>query len=180
MINNIALLSKAVFYENLLLERSSIIVYLSLCEKIAISELHTTPLTRPHPMHPPELRFIGKVHSDIHSIKDAPKFHAESDRTGSLEIYPEYEDGLKGIVAGQTIVVLCWFHLADRNALQVYPRGDKSRGLHGVFVTRSPMRPNPIAISELKVLAVDACRIEVSGLDILNGTPIADIKNIPS
>lgn len=131
-------------------------------------------------MHPPELRFIGKVHSDIHSIKDAPKFHAESDRTGSLEIYPEYEDGLKGIVAGQTIVVLCWFHLADRNALQVYPRGDKSRGLHGVFATRSPMRPNPIVISELKVLAVDGCRIEVSGLDILNGTPIVDIKNVPS
>ncbi|RWX44355.1 hypothetical protein VT98_13821, partial [Candidatus Electrothrix communis] len=42
------------------------------------------------------------------------------------------------------------------HTVQVYPRGDKSRGLHGVFVTRSPMRPNPIAISELKVLAVDA------------------------
>jgi L-fuculose-phosphate aldolase len=97
-----------------------------------------------------------------------------------LELYPQYQEGLKGIAAGQTIVVLCWFHQADRNALQVYPRGDKSRGLHGVFATRSPMRPNPIAISELKVLAVDSCRIEVSGLDILNGTPIVDIKNIPA
>ncbi|WPD23470.1 MAG: tRNA (N6-threonylcarbamoyladenosine(37)-N6)-methyltransferase TrmO [Candidatus Electrothrix scaldis] len=131
-------------------------------------------------MHLPELHFIGKVHSDIHNLKDAPKFHAESGRTGTLEIYPQYQDGLKGIAAGQTIVVLCWFHQADRNALQVYPRGDKSKGLRGVFATRSPMRPNPIAISELKVLAVDGCRIEVSGLDILHETPIVDIKNIPS
>jgi tRNA-Thr(GGU) m(6)t(6)A37 methyltransferase TsaA len=131
-------------------------------------------------MHPPQLHFIGKVHSDILTIKDAPKFHAESNRTGTLEIYPQYQEGLKGIAAGQTIVILCWFHQADRDSLQVYPHGDKSRGLHGVFVTRSPMRPNPIAISELKVLAVDGGRIEVSGLDILNGTPIVDIKNIPA
>lgn len=133
-----------------------------------------------NPMHPPELHFIGKVRSDIRNIKDTPKFHTESDRTGTLEIFPRYRDGLKGIAAGRTIVVLCWFHQADRNALQVYPRGDKSKGLRGVFATRSPMRPNPIAVSELKVLAVDGCRIEVSGLDILNGTPIVDIKNVPS
>jgi L-fuculose-phosphate aldolase len=128
----------------------------------------------------PELHFIGTVHSDINSTKDAPKFHSESDRTGTLEIYPQYLKGLQGIVSGQTIIVLCWFHQADRNALQVYPRGDRSRGLQGVFSTRSPMRPNPIAISELKVVAVDGCRIEVTGLDILNNTPIVDIKNIPS
>ncbi len=131
-------------------------------------------------MQQPELHFIGKVHSDILRIEDAPKFHAESERTGTLEIYPQYQQGLDGIAAGQTIVVLCWFHQADRDALRVYPRGDKSKGLRGVFATRSPMRPNPIAVSELKVLAVNACRIEVSGLDILNGTPIVDIKNIPA
>ena len=48
-------------------------------------------------MHPSDLPFIGKVHSDILSIKDAPKFHAESDRTGTLEIFPKYQEGLKGI-----------------------------------------------------------------------------------
>ena len=127
----------------------------------------------------PELEFIGKVHSDIHSTKDAPKFHTESDRIGTLEIYPHYQKGLQGIAAGRTIIVLCWLHKADRNTLLVYPRGDKSRGLHGVFTTRSPMRPNPIALSELNVLAMDDCQIQVSGLDILNGTPIIDIKNIP-
>jgi L-fuculose-phosphate aldolase len=60
--------------------------------------------------------------------------------------------------------------------LKVHPRGDKSRNQRGVFTTRSPVRPNPIAISELKVLAVKDNFIEVSGLDILDGTPIVDIK----
>ncbi|MCI5117755.1 MAG: tRNA (N6-threonylcarbamoyladenosine(37)-N6)-methyltransferase TrmO [Candidatus Electrothrix sp. LOE1_4_5] len=127
----------------------------------------------------PELTFIGKVHSDIHSTNDAPKFHTASDRIGTLEIYPRYQKGLQGIAAGRTLLVLCWLHQADRDTLLVYPRGDKSRGLHGVFTTRSPMRPNPIALSELNVLAVDGCQIQVAGLDLLNGTPIIDIKNIP-
>jgi L-fuculose-phosphate aldolase len=76
----------------------------------------------------------------------------------------------------QTIVVLFWLHKSTRGTLKVYPRGDRSRGLRGVFASRSPARPNPIAISELKVLAVNGNRLEVSGLDILDGTPIVDIK----
>ncbi|MGR0480447.1 MAG: tRNA (N6-threonylcarbamoyladenosine(37)-N6)-methyltransferase TrmO [Candidatus Electronema sp. V4] len=127
-------------------------------------------------MQQPELRFIGTVHGDIRRLEDAPPFYDESDRSGTLEIFPEYQDGLLGIAAGQAITVLFWLHLADRSILQVYPRGDRSRGLHGVFATRSPMRPNPVAISELKVLAVQGNKIEVSGLDILDGTPILDIK----
>jgi len=108
--------------------------------------------------------------------EDAPKNFDESDRVGTLEIYPEYQDGLDGIAPGQTIVVLFWLHQAARDILKVYPRGDRSRGLRGVFATRSPVRPNPIAISELKVLTVQGNRLEVSGLDILDGTPILDIK----
>lgn len=127
-------------------------------------------------MEPAVLQFIGVLHGDITSRADAPKNYGESERTGVLEIYPEYLAGLDGIVAGQIIMVLFWLHLADRNTLQVYPRGDRSRGLHGVFSTRSPIRPNPIAVSELKVLAVHGNRLEVSGLDILDGTPILDIK----
>lgn len=66
---------------------------------------------------------------------------------------------------------------ARRDLLKVYPRGDKSRGLRGVFTTRSPMRPNPIALSEFTVLKVDGNRIEVSGVDIFDGTPVLDIKS---
>lgn len=124
----------------------------------------------------PALVFIGIVHGDIKSRADAPKNYDESDRTGTLEIYPGYMDGLDGIVAGQTLVVLFWLHKSNRETLKVYPRGDKSRGLRGVFSTRSPVRPNPIAISELKVVRISDNLLEVSGLDILDGTPIIDIK----
>ncbi len=85
----------------------------------------------PNPMQnsiqQPALHIIGTVHSDILRIEDAPKFHAESDRIGTLEILPEYQEGLDGVTVGKTIVVLCWFHQANREVLRVYPRGDKSK-----------------------------------------------------
>lgn len=127
-------------------------------------------------MEQPKLQIIGVLHGDITNREDAPKNFDESERMGILEIYPEYQEGLEGIAAGQTIVVLFWLHESSRNILKVYPRGDKSKGLRGVFATRSPIRPNPIAISELKVLAIHENQLEVSGLDILDGTPIVDIK----
>jgi len=127
-------------------------------------------------MEPAILKFVGKLYGDIKSRADAPKNFDESERVGTLEIYPEFQEGLDGIVAGQTIVVLFWLHQASRDILKVYPRGDRTKGLRGVFATRSPVRPNPIGISELKVLAIHGNQIEVSGLDILDGTPIIDIK----
>lgn len=127
-------------------------------------------------MEIPRLDIIGLLHGDITDHKDAPKNFDESDRKGTLEIYPQYLEGLEGIEPGQTIVVLFWLHKADRDTLKVYPRGDRSRGLRGVFSTRSPARPNPIAVSELKVVSIAGARIEVEGLDILDGTPIVDIK----
>jgi len=127
-------------------------------------------------MQQPELRFIGTLHGDIQGHSDAPKNYTISDRTAILEISPEYQDGMDGLTSGQTIVVLFWLHKSRRETLKVYPRGDKSRGLHGVFSTRSPIRPNPIAISELQILSIKENRIEVSGVDVFDGTPILDIK----
>jgi len=128
------------------------------------------------PVEQPKLQIIGVLHGDITSRDDAPSNYTESRRLGTLEIYPEYQAGLDGIVVGQIIVVLFWLHKSARDVLQVYPRGDRSKGLKGVFATRSPVRPNPIAISELQVLTINGNRLEVSGLDILDGTPIIDIK----
>ena len=127
-------------------------------------------------MEQPQLHIIGMLHGDIVSRDDAPKNYSESNRVGTIEVFSQYIEGLEGITAGQTIVVLFWLHKARRDTLKVHPRGDTSRKQRGVFATRSPMRPNPIAISELKVLAVKDNFIEVSGLDILDGTPIIDIK----
>ncbi|MDO5675159.1 MAG: tRNA (N6-threonylcarbamoyladenosine(37)-N6)-methyltransferase TrmO [bacterium] len=124
----------------------------------------------------PELRCIGLLCGDITKLDDAPKNYSISDRVAVLEIDPAYSDALLGIKPGAIVVVLFWLHLADRNVLQVYPRGDRSRGLHGVFATRSPARPNPIALSEFEVLAIEGLRITVAGVDVLDQTPILDIK----
>ena len=124
----------------------------------------------------PELTIIGLVSSDIHSLGEAPKGYDESDRTGYLEIFPEFRQGLEGIEAGQTIMVLFWLHQSARDILKVHPRGKKENPLRGVFSTRSPVRPNPIGVSELRVLHIDGTRLRVRGLDVLDQTPIIDIK----
>lgn len=127
-------------------------------------------------MERPQLEIIGTVHGDILSRLDAPKNYSESERKGILEIYPDYLQGMEDIKAGETIVVLFWFHKADRDVLKVHPRGDRSRKIRGVFSTRSPARPNPIAVSELNVYKVEGNCLKVVGLDVLDGTPIIDIK----
>ena len=119
---------------------------------------------------------IGVMHCRLQTREETPKNFTESTETGALEVYPQYLEAMADIKEGQTIVALFWLHGAKRDVLKVYPRGDKSRGLHGVFSTRSPMRPNPIAVSELKVLGIKGNLIEVSGVDVLNGTPLVDIK----
>ena len=119
---------------------------------------------------------VGVMHCALKSRAETPRNFDISNEIGTLEIFPEYVDAMDGIRAGQTIVLLFWLHNAQRDLLKVYPRGDRSRGLHGVFATRSPMRPNPIALSELTVLNIEGNMIQVSGVDVLNETPILDIK----
>ncbi len=124
----------------------------------------------------PELTIVGILHSDIKSLDDAPKGYDESERVGTLEIFPEFSDGLDGIEPGQTITVLFWLDRSARDVLKVHPRGKKENRLRGVFSTRSPVRPNPIGISDLEVIGVDENRIQVKKLDMLDQTPIIDIK----
>ena len=119
---------------------------------------------------------IGVLHGDMKTRPETPKNYDESEHTGVIEIQPHYRQAMEGIEAGQTIVVLFWMDRADRNTLQVHPRGDKSRPLRGVFATRSPDRPNPVAISELLVTEVKDLQIAVKGVDVFDGTPVIDIK----
>lgn len=127
-------------------------------------------------MHPPVLTIIGTVDGDIMSLKEAPKGYGESDRSGYLEIFSEFQEGLEGIEAGQKIMVLFWLHQSSRDILKVHPRGNKENPLRGVFSTRSPVRPNPIGVSELEVLEVEGTRLRVRGLDVVDKTPVIDIK----
>lgn len=120
---------------------------------------------------------IGILHCDLKTREQAPKNYDESKHVGTIEIFPEFLAALEGISKGDTIVVLFWLDRADRSILRVHPRGDTSKPKRGVFSTRSPVRPNPIAISELKVEDIKDNIITVKNLDILDSTPVIDIKN---
>jgi tRNA-Thr(GGU) m(6)t(6)A37 methyltransferase TsaA len=117
---------------------------------------------------------IGHVHT---TATDIPRHWSLSDVEGSLEINPQFTAGLQDIRPGQRIVVLFHFHKSQRfsEKLLVQTPPDKDRSF-GVFSICSPRRPNPIGLSIVEVLTVDGNRIEVKGIDMLDGTPILDIK----
>ena len=93
-----------------------------------------------------------------------------------LEITPIAAQGLRGIKAGDELIVLTWLHLAQRDVLEVHPRGDLARPLTGVFATRSPDRPNPVGLHHVSVLEVTEKSLRVSPMEAIDGTPIVDIK----
>jgi tRNA-Thr(GGU) m(6)t(6)A37 methyltransferase TsaA len=88
--------------------------------------------------------------------------------------------GLAGIVVGDELFVLTWLHLAQREVLQVHPRGDRDRPLTGVFATRSQDRPNPVGLHRVSVLEVAGHKLRVAPLEAIDGTPIVDFKPVLS
>ena len=93
-----------------------------------------------------------------------------------VEILPEYADALVLIEEWDHLLVTCWLHLAPRDLLMVHPKGDMQLPLSGVFGTRSPVRPNPIAVYTVELLKVEENRLHVTGIDAVDGTPVLDIK----
>jgi tRNA-Thr(GGU) m(6)t(6)A37 methyltransferase TsaA len=94
-----------------------------------------------------------------------------------IVIEPEFTDALLGLGPGSDIVVVFYFHLPTPDALQVHPRGDRSQPLHGVFATRSQIRPNPIGVTTVRIQRIEQNVLEVIGLDALDGSPVLDIKS---
>jgi tRNA-Thr(GGU) m(6)t(6)A37 methyltransferase TsaA len=123
------------------------------------------------------LRPIGYVESPLAEPAAAPRQGDEGAPDCWLVLDPDVREALDGLSPGDDIVVITWLHLADRNVLQVHPRGDANRPMRGVFATRSQHRPNPLGIHEVTILALDDLRIHVRGLEAVNGTPIVDIKS---
>jgi tRNA-Thr(GGU) m(6)t(6)A37 methyltransferase TsaA len=121
---------------------------------------------------------IGFIRSEIKDTKDAPLFYTEGAPNAVLEMLPEYLDGLHRMKAGDEIIVITWLHRASRDVLKVHPRGDKSNPLTGVFLTRSPARPNPLGLHRVKVLKIDSNRIHIGSIEAIDGTPVIDIKRI--
>ena len=124
------------------------------------------------------IRPIGHVKSPLTSTADAPRQGDEGAPPAYLILASEVHAGLDGIAVGDEIIVLTWLHEADRRALTVHPRGDLTRPEQGVFSTRSPSRPNPIGLHRVRVLNLEGIRIQVSGLEAIDGTPIVDLKPV--
>jgi tRNA-Thr(GGU) m(6)t(6)A37 methyltransferase TsaA len=121
---------------------------------------------------------IGFVQSELTRLEDAPMQGDEGAPDAWLELSPQVAQGLSGIQAGDELIVLTWLHLAQRDVLQVHPRGDLNRPLTGVFATRSPDRPNPVGLHRVSVLEVVEGKLRVAPLEAIDGTPIVDIKPV--
>jgi L-fuculose-phosphate aldolase len=126
----------------------------------------------------PEMRLkaVGVIRSELKSLDQCPKQNTKQAPEAVVELKQEYAEAAEDLKVGQEILLLTWFHLSDRDTLKVHPRGDMNRPLTGVFSTRSPARPNPIAVHHAAVTAIDGLRITLDHLEALDGTPVLDIK----
>jgi tRNA-Thr(GGU) m(6)t(6)A37 methyltransferase TsaA len=121
---------------------------------------------------------IGLIRSELTRLEDAPMQGDEGAPQAWLELTPLASPGLRGIRPGDELIVFTWLHLAQRDVLQVHPRGDPNRPLTGVFATRSPDRPNPVGLHRVSVLEVATQKLRVGPLEAIDGTPIVDIKPV--
>ena len=118
---------------------------------------------------------IGFVSSPFKETAAIPKgLGARHEAEGTLEILPQFESGLTDIEGYSHLIVLWAFDRSDGFDLLVTPPSDNRS--HGVFSTRSPRRPNPIGLTVVELLRRENGALHVRGVDMLDGTPILDIK----
>jgi len=122
------------------------------------------------------LRILGRVRSPLADKATAPKFETDNAPPAEIVLDPAYATAAKDLAVDQEILLFTWLHLADRDCQAVHPRRDMTRPLTGVFSTRSPDRPNPIGLHQVRVTAIDGNIITVAALEALDGTPVIDIK----
>lgn len=121
------------------------------------------------------LKPVGVVHSPFKEPNGTPiQPTAALDVEGSVEVFPEYVDGLKDLEGFSHIILLCYMHMAGRPKLHVRPFMDDE--LHGVFAVRAPARPNSIGLSTVRLDRIEGNMLYVRDLDIVDGTPLLDIK----
>jgi tRNA-Thr(GGU) m(6)t(6)A37 methyltransferase TsaA len=120
------------------------------------------------------LYFIGRIHTPWTRRDDCPKNARESDAVCTIALDPRWAEGLKGLETASHVIVLYWMDQARRDLVRQAPR-DYSEP-RGTFALRSPLRPNPIALSVARLLRIEANTLRVIGLDCLDNTPLLDIK----
>ena len=120
-------------------------------------------------MHP-----IGVIHSPFTDKDQTPIQASRSQAVGLVEIYPEFAEGLLDIDGFSHLILLYAFHRSAGYSLHVQPFLDDQ--VHGLFATRYPARPNPIGLSIVKLLIRQDRNLTVEGVDVLDETPLLDIK----
>ena len=123
---------------------------------------------------------IGFIRSTLTDPDTAPRQGDEGAPEAWIELSDRMASGLLRMKVGDEVLVLTWLHLAERDVLQVHPRGAPERALTGVFATRSPDRPNPIGLHRVSVLEISGNRLRVAPMEAIDGTPVIDIKCVLS
>lgn len=121
------------------------------------------------------LVFIGHVETPWATRRACPKRGDEVDGPEcAVVIDPPWDAGLKGIEAHERLDILMWFDKARRDLLTIDP--DATGQTIGIFARRAPVRPNPVAVTGVRLLRREGARLIVRGLDAVNGTPVIDVK----
>ena len=125
------------------------------------------------------LKAIGVIRSPFRKPEEVPRSEELRESESQIEVYPEYEEGLKDVEGFSHLFILYWMHRAHPATLLAKPRlDDRKRGL---FATRAPHRPNPLGLSLVRLVEVKGNILRVKGLDAIDQTPLIDIKPyIPS
>ncbi len=121
-----------------------------------------------------KIKPIGVVHSQLKTRKEARDSDTK-ENIAEIEILEDYQQGLSDLKNFSHIVILFWMHKAKFDSLKVRPIYHPEK-LRGVFATRHPDRPNPIGITIAELLEVKGNKLKVKGIDMLDETPIIDIK----
>lgn len=121
-----------------------------------------------------ELKPIGIIHSSYHSRGEAPRQGCGREEICQVEVFREFEKGLQGIERYSHLILIYWFHKSQGYRLMVTPFWSKKP--HGLFTTRSPDRPCPLALCVVELIAREKNILKVKGLDAIEGTPLLDIK----
>ena len=117
---------------------------------------------------------IGIIHSPFKKPGGTSIQPNNNENRATIEVFPEYAEGLMDLDGFSHIILLYHFHLLNKTELMVTPFMDTTP--HGVFATRSPARPNKIGLSVLELKKIDKNILTVSGIDVVDGTPVLDIK----
>ncbi len=120
------------------------------------------------------MRSIGIIHTPFRDKANVPIQPSRSKARGQAEIFPEYAAGLQDLEGFSYIILLFVFHRSSGYTLKVKPFLDDQ--LRGLFATRHPCRPNPIGLSVVRLVSVAENWLELDGVDILDQTPLLDIK----